>query len=96
MYGGLGKVGFDHKKFAGVQGEDVEVAPGFSASALKYVTIQEEEVEGIEEFLAEDLENMKEELGLIDEEVKEEEKVEDCDFDKPLYPNLPSTDEEYT
>jgi len=38
------------------------VAPGFSASALKYVKIVEEEVEGIEEFLAEDLENMKDEL----------------------------------
>ncbi len=38
IYGGLGKVGLDHKGVIGEDGaENKEEVPGFSTSALKYV-----------------------------------------------------------
>jgi hypothetical protein len=54
-------------------------------------------VDDVDEFLAEDLETMNEELQKIDEEVQEESSHEDdeVDFDKPLYKRLPKTDDEY-
>jgi hypothetical protein len=62
IYGGLGKVGLDHNHKVGEEGEAENLVPGFSASALKYIKKVEEDVEDIDEFLAEDLENMNDEL----------------------------------
>ncbi len=102
VYGGLGKVGLDHQG-AGMEGEEEELAPGFSTSAMKYVQNLLKDPEEVEEFLLdEDDENIKE-LDKIDEqfrEVEEEEAKEELaegevNFDKPLYKKLPSSDEEY-
>ena len=68
-----------------------DLAPGFSASALRYVkqVILNEE----DNLLDED--DLKDALGNIEEEVKSEEE-EEVNFDRPLYRQLPKSDEEYT
>lgn len=77
VYGGLGRVGLDHDKRGNSDDEDREVeeelAPGFSASALRYVNTSsakksEKEAEEEDNLLADD-EELDEALDKIGEEV---------------------------
>ena len=99
-YGGLGKVGLNYE---GKTKEDDEedLVPGFSASALKFVKkiAEAQSQDGTEDdnLLVDDLEEIKEALEKIDEDVKEEEssqEVHDGDFDKAMY-KIPDDDEGY-
>ena len=75
-----------------------DLAPGFSASALRYVKqviLKEDDDEEDEEDNLLDEDDLKDALGNIEEEVKSEEE-EEVNFDRPLYRQLPKSDEEYT
>ena len=102
VYGGLGKVGMDNNITGEDQEKQEEMAPGFSTSAMKYVThlIQKDDEDSEDdECLLGDEEEVEEELKKIDEEVKsmasEDEEAKDADFDMPLYKKVPDTDEGY-
>jgi hypothetical protein len=84
IYGGLGKVGLDHQGVINEDGgESKEEVPGFSASALKYIkkvkvigSDDEEEDEEEDGLLIGSSQEMRDELGKIDEEVKEDDEDE--------------------
>ncbi len=86
MYGGLGKVGMDNNIAGEDQEKQEEMAPGFSTSAMRYVShlikrdsdSEEDEDEELkdsqdDECLLEDEEGVEEELKKIDREVKSQE-----------------------
>ncbi len=87
MYGGLGKVGMDNNIAGEDQEKQEEMAPGFSTSAMRYVSHlikrnsdseedeQDEELKDSQddECLLEDEEGVEEELKKIDKEVKSQE-----------------------
>jgi hypothetical protein len=73
VYGGLGKVGMDNNITGEDQEKQEEMAPGFSTSAMKYVTHlikKDDEDSEDDDCLLGDEEEVEEELKKIDEEVK--------------------------
>jgi predicted nucleic acid-binding Zn-ribbon protein len=69
MYGGLGKVGLDHEGKEKNNDNEEELAPTFSASALRYVSkiVQIENED--DDLLNENLDELDNELDKIDEEI---------------------------
>ena len=99
-YGGLGKVGLNYEGKEKEEGEE-DLVPGFPASALKFVKkiaeTESQEDRDDDNLLDDDIEEIKQALEKIDEDVKEEEssqEVHDGDFDKAIY-KIPDNDEGY-